>query len=97
MGVSNTESTNASDWKGLKWKITSFNVPVISISPPASFKKYKSTKSQDLLTNKLKYLIPDKSKKELENLFEEFAQEDKELAELGLEEYNEILLSEDNE
>jgi len=97
MGISNTESTNTKYWKDSKYKISSFNMPIYSIDPPPPFIQYAPINFRESLMLKLKYHPPFKYKKEIQKLFTEFAQEDIELAEMGMEEYNDILLNEDKE
>lgn len=97
MGISNTESTNTEYWKDSKYEISSFHMPIYSIAPPAPFTQYTPIIFRESLMLKLKYPPSFKYKKEIQKLFTEFAQEDMELAEMGMEEYNDILLNEDKE
>lgn len=77
------------------WEI--INVDVSAYTAALVIPSYRIWSTPDLSKN---IVIEEKkveSKEKLQQLFSEFAQEDLELAEMGLAEYNEILLTEDVE
>ncbi len=93
----NKMTTNVPTAKTLTGFWETINVDVSAYTAPLVIPSYRIWSTPDLSKN---IVIEEKkveSKEKLQQLFLEFAQEDLELAEMGLAEYNEILLTEDVE
>ncbi len=90
-------ATNVPTVKTLTGFWETINVDVSASTAALVIPSYRIWSTPDLNKN---IVIEEKkveSEEELRQLFSEFAQEDIELAEIGLAEYNEILLTEDVE